>query len=49
VRLEPIPDGRGNWDHVVIRVPGGFVIDSKFLTEPAGVDGSAVSSLVVSR
>jgi hypothetical protein len=33
-----IPDGRGNWDHVAVGSPGVFVIDSKFLTEPAVVD-----------
>jgi len=33
-----IPDGRGNWDHVAVGPPGVFVIDSKFLTEPAVVD-----------
>src|SRR4051812_40939845 len=39
-----IPSERGNWDHVVIGLPGVFVIDSKFLTEPAVVDERGLRS-----
>ena len=37
-----IPDGRANWDHVVVGPPGVFVIDSKFLTQPAVVDDTGL-------
>jgi hypothetical protein len=37
-----IPDGRGNWDHVVVGPPGVFVVDSKFLTEPAAIDANGL-------
>jgi hypothetical protein len=37
-----IPDGRGNWDHVLVGSPGVFVIDSKHLSEPAVVDSKGL-------
>ena len=37
-----IPDGRGNWDHIVVGPPGVFVIDSKVLSEPAVVDDNGL-------
>jgi Nuclease-related domain len=33
-----IPDGGGNWDHVVVGPSGVFAIDSKNLSQPATVD-----------
>ena len=33
-----IPDGFGNWDHVVVGPGGVFAIDSKNLVEPSSVD-----------
>jgi hypothetical protein len=40
--MHDLPDDRGNWDHVVVGPPGVFVIDSKFLTEPAVVDDNGL-------
>ena len=37
-----LPDGRGNWDHVVVGPGGVFLIDSKNLSEPAIVDESGL-------
>jgi hypothetical protein len=37
-----LPDGKGNWDHVVVGAPGVFVIDTKNLSEPAVVDGAGL-------
>jgi hypothetical protein len=37
-----IPDGRGNWDHVVVGPSGVFVIDSKHLSQPAVVDANGL-------
>jgi hypothetical protein len=37
-----IPDGRANWDHVVVGSGGVFVIDSKNVSEPASVDESGL-------
>jgi hypothetical protein len=39
-----IPDGRGNWDHVVVGPPGVFTIDSKNLSEPAVIDDGGLRS-----
>jgi Nuclease-related domain len=39
-----IPNDKGNWDHVVVGRPGVFVIDSKFLSEPATVDSQGLRS-----
>jgi hypothetical protein len=35
-------NGRGNWDHVVVGAQGVFVVDSKYLSEPAVVDSNGL-------
>jgi hypothetical protein len=37
-----IPDGRGNWDHVVVGPAGVFVVDTKHVSEPAIVDADGL-------
>ena len=39
-----LPDGRGNWDHVVVGPPGVFVIDTKNFRASAKVDDEGLRS-----
>ena len=39
-----IPDGNGNWDHVLVGAAGVFIIDSKNLSQPATVDEKGLRS-----
>jgi hypothetical protein len=40
--VHDIPDGRFNWDHVVVGRTGVYVVDSKNLAEPARVDSNGL-------
>ena len=37
-----VPRGRGNWDHILVGPPGVFLLDSKFFSERATVDGDVL-------
>lgn len=37
-----VPRERGNFDHILVGPPGVFLLDSKFFSEPATVEGDAL-------